>query len=100
MIQPRGVLARDLRLLHLRNSLEHAVDNLPGAGKGGLGMRIIRPPQQVLDPNVGAELDAEGVFLKADEDIAAEEIARQRPVLKAPPSDPHRPLGIKGSYIG
>src|SRR5262245_35631845 len=81
-VQPCGVPARDQRLLLLWNPLQNAVDDLSGVGKGGLGMGIVRPPQQVLDPNVGAKLDAEVVLLEADEDIVTEEIARQRSVLE------------------
>src|SRR5882724_3888078 len=94
MIEPGGIGASDHCLFRLRDTLQNAVDNLPGPGKGGLGMRVIRPPQQVLDSDVGAELDAKVVLLKTDEDIAPEELAGEHAIAEASATDPHGTLGV------
>ena len=62
---PRRVRARDLYLLRLQHPMENATASRAGPGKGGLGMRIVRCPQEIFDPNVGAQRDAQGLFLTA-----------------------------------
>src|SRR5262249_3821368 len=52
-------------------------------------------PEQVINPNVVAELDAEIILLEADEDVLAEEIAGERASLKPFPSHTHGPLGVE-----
>src|SRR5262245_26790321 len=88
VIQPRRVRARDLDLLGLRHPLENAVDNGARPGKSRLGMWIVRGPQQSLDPNVRSQLDTQGIFLKAQEDVVSEEIAREYVVFEQSPADP------------
>src|SRR5437660_12365915 len=45
-------------------------------------MGIIRAPHQIIHAYIRSELDAQGMFLEADEDVLAEEIARQCSMLK------------------
>ena len=69
MIQPGGIAPRDLGLLHLRHPLQDAIHNGARPGKGGLGMRVVRPPQQGLDANEVAQPDADRILLKAENSV-------------------------------
>src|SRR5439155_2734631 len=94
MIQSGDVFADDLVLLLVGHAVEDAVDDLARPGKGRLSMGVVRAPQQIIYAYIRPELDAQGVFLEADEDVLAEEIARQCPMLKTGVLDPLGALGI------
>src|SRR5215475_1110845 len=94
MIQPGDILADDLALLLVGYTLEDAVDDLARPGEGRFCMGIVGAPHQVVNAHIGAELDAKGVFLETDEDVLAEEITRQRSMLKAVMGHPLRALAI------
>src|SRR3954465_15028787 len=57
-------------------------------------MGVVRAPHQILHAYIRPELDAQGVFLEADEDVLAEEITRQCPMLKTGMLYPLGALGI------
>src|SRR5215475_1850280 len=74
MVEPRGIASRDQRLLLVRHTLENALDNGAGAWKRGLCMRVVRPPEQGLDANQAAQLNAHRILLKTQKAVLAEEI--------------------------
>src|SRR5262245_57045688 len=82
MIQPGDIVADDLALLLVRYVLEDPIDDFARPGKGRFRMGIVGAPHQILNAHIGAELDAKRVFLETDEDVLAEEITRQRSMLK------------------
>src|SRR3989442_7673357 len=94
MIQPGNIVTDDLALLLVRHVLENTVDDLTRPGKGRFRMGIVGAPHQVINAHIGAELDAKSVFLETDEDVPAEEITRQRSMLKAVICYPLRALAI------
>src|SRR5712692_7154981 len=94
MIQSGDVCADDLALLLVGHAVEDAVDDFARPGKGRLSMGVVRAPQQIVHAYIRPELDAKSVFLEADEDVLAEEIARQCPMLKTVVLDPLGALGI------
>ena len=57
-IQLGCVLSRYLRGLIIGDALKDLLHYLLGPGEGGLGVGIVRRPLEVVDPNVGAELNA------------------------------------------
>src|SRR5262245_51228065 len=94
VIQSGGVFAGDLTLLLVGHAAQDAVDDGARLGKGRLRMGVVRAPHQIIHADVRPELDAKGVFLEADEDVLAEEIARQCPILKTVVLYPLGTLGI------
>ena len=50
--------------------------DLPRLGKRRLAVRIVRAPHHVVDADDVAQANADGVLLEAQDDVAAEEVAR------------------------
>src|SRR5215831_7117707 len=94
VIQSGGVFAGDLTLLLVGHAAQDAVDDGARLGKGRLSMGVVRAPHQIIHADVRPELDAQGIFLEADEDVLAEEIARQCSILKTAVLYSLGPLGI------
>ena len=80
MIQARGVGADDLGLFILRHSGEDFLQDLPGLRKGGLAVRVVGAPHHVVRPDHVSQTNADAVLLEAQDDVAAEEVAREHAV--------------------
>src|SRR5262245_44049090 len=94
LVQPRGVVARDLSALVVRHTIQDALEDLPRLREGGLGVRVVRAPHERVDADELAIANAEAVFLKRQEHVAVEEIARAGVALEAVPRLAARALRI------
>src|SRR5262245_66664711 len=74
-VEPSHVLPDDLPPLFLRDSLEVALDDLPRMRPGRDGVRIVRGPQEVLDPDELAARDPHAIVDERREDLAPEVFA-------------------------
>src|SRR5436190_9872807 len=94
VVEARGVVARDLSSLAVRNAIEDALEDLPRLREGGLGVRVVRAPHERVEADEFAIANAEAVFLERQKHVAVEEIARARVALEAVPGLPARALRI------
>ena len=78
-----AVFAGDEGLFVLGDAFEDAVDDFAGLGEGGLGVGVVGTPLEGLHAHVVAKLDAEVVFLEAEEHVALEVVAGHGAVLVA-----------------
>src|SRR5215510_10827619 len=74
-VEPRHVFPDDLPPLFLRDSLEVALDDLPRMRPGRHGVRIVRGPHDVLDPDELAARDPNPIVDERREDLAPEVVA-------------------------
>src|SRR5215467_5236430 len=74
-VEPGHILPDDLAPLFLCNSLEVALDDLARMRPGRHGMRIVRGPHDVLDPDELAARDADPIVDERREDLPPEVFA-------------------------
>src|SRR5262245_50751310 len=78
MVEPRRVARGDQPALLLGYVAEDALQDRARARERRLGVRVVGPPREEVDTDRLAVADPDGVFLKAQEDVSAEEVARHR----------------------
>src|SRR5262249_56464808 len=76
IVHAGGVAGGDLGLFVVRHALQDLRQDLARLGKRRLAVRIVRAPHHVVDADDVAQANADGVLLEAQDDIAAEEVAR------------------------
>src|SRR5215831_9002228 len=74
-VEPGRILADDLAPLFPWDSLEVALDDLPRMRPGRHGVRIVRGPHDVLDPDELAARDPHAIVDERREDLAPEVFA-------------------------
>src|SRR5438874_4907263 len=77
-----GVASGDLGLFVVRHSGQDLRQDLARLGERRLAVRIVRAPHHVVDADDVSEANADGVLLEAQDDVAAEKIAREHGVLE------------------
>src|SRR6516164_1633298 len=82
MVDPGCVASGDLGFFLFSAVLQNLLDDLPAPGEGGLDMRIIRAPEEIVDTDDIAVAYAHRIFLEARKYIAMEIVAGQRGFLK------------------
>src|SRR5438067_4898492 len=82
IVHAGGVATGDLGLFLLRHPGQDLRQDLLRLRKGRLAVRIVRAPHHVVDADDVAQAHADRVLLKAQHDVAAEEVARQHPVFE------------------
>src|SRR5262245_6078254 len=82
-VDPCGVAADDPGLLVLGHARKDLGQDLPRLRECGLAVRIVRAPHHVVDADHVAQANADRVFLKAQHDVAMEEVTRSQAALEA-----------------
>src|SRR6516162_4023317 len=82
MVDASGVAAGDLGLFVVRHALQDLRQDLARLGKGRLAVRIVRAPHHVVHTDDVAQTDADRILLKAQHDVAVEEVAGPHAVLE------------------
>src|SRR6185436_7071348 len=82
-VHARGDATDDFGLLVLRYPRQNLRQDLARLRKRRFAVRVVRPPHHVVDADDVAQPNPDGILLKAEHDVAAEEVARQHAVLEA-----------------